>query len=400
MTNFIDSIERYNVVNQFYPQSHLLVSSALDLPEPVNGVIDLPPNVSYRISGIVDLAGARLRSSEPVAIYGASPEIDRIKSTGLDPNLPLIEATHTVALNYIGLDAKLILDFDASGNPDAAIDWGYVNFYNATTGVGTIKDYPNAIMFTMGFLNAGGLVFDGTIGTISITTSIFTPNASQTCVTLKDTLTITRRVRFLYSAFIAFPTTTGLVVEEGCTIPNSNLIIDSCNFSGGGTYISGVDHLADISEWHSNVGVPNSTTAAIYSMSDNATATAIAQVGTFYKVAGTTVAGSSVQRFSVSTSNRATHTGVKSSFFNVTGHASFTSGNNNIIAFRIAVNGVTLADSTTKSTANGTRNENTPIVGVVYLNEDDYVELFVANLTATNPVTVTDMLLRIVKQES
>lgn len=99
MTNFIDSIERYNVVNQFYPQSHLLVSSALDLPEPVNGVIDLPPNVSYRISGIVDLAGARLRSSEPDAIYGASPEIDRIKSTGLDPNLPLIEATNNVTVS-------------------------------------------------------------------------------------------------------------------------------------------------------------------------------------------------------------------------------------------------------------------------------------------------------------
>lgn len=82
----------------------------------------------------------------------------------------------------------------------------------------------------------------------------------------------------------------------------------------------------------------------------------------------------------------------------ITAHASFTSGTNNIIGFRIAVDGVTQVDTTTKTTSNGTRNENTPIIGTIELAKDSYVEIFVTNVSATNAVTVTDMHVRIEKQ--
>lgn len=399
LSNYIEPIEKYPRINQFYPQGHYMISSVLDFPTPVDGIIRLDANTAYHISGKVNLGGARLVADGHVSIVGLSPELDYIKSTGLPASTPLLTSSYTVSMNNVSLEHATILDLDSTGRTDTAIDWYGVNFRNATNAVGTIKNYPNVIMNTIGFLNAGGLTFDGTIGTISFLTSIFSPASGQKSIILKDTLTISRRFRAMYSAFVILSGQTGIELQSGASIPTESFKLINNSFSGGGAYINGINNLDDRSEWDKNTGIANSGTSATYTMSDNATTTTVSQIGTYYKVAGVTVAGNNVQRFDVdSVDNRAICKAVVTTFYSISAHASFTSGTNNIIAFRIAVDGVVQEDTTTKTTSNGTRNENTPIFGTVELAKDSYVEIFVANLTATNNITVTDMHVRIERQ--
>jgi len=113
--------------------------------------------------------------------------------------------------------------------------------------------------------------------------------------------------------------------------------------------------------------------------------------GTYYKIAGTPTAGTYNARFTVN-GNRATYTGAYPRFFTVEGDVALTSGANNQIAVRVAVNGTTLASTTMPTTANAAgRAESLGVHGVVQLNPGDYIEIFVTNNSGTTAVTVTDL---------
>ena len=127
-------------------------------------------------------------------------------------------------------------------------------------------------------------------------------------------------------------------------------------------------------------------------MTGNATATTIAATGTFVKIAGTTTASSVNQKFSTATTQRATYTGSFTGTFRAVAFASMTSGNNQTLRMRMAVNGTTIPESNTifKTTGSGEASA-VGCQAIGALNPGDYVELFVANDTAATNVTVSDL---------
>jgi hypothetical protein len=368
----------------------IFVSTKSDLPTPSGGVITLADNVTYFFTSTVDLLGDRLVCGENTTILGGSSENCRIKSTGL--NTALITSSYSLPMRGITIEANVALNLDGTGNPTAALDWFGVNFTDCDT-IGTIKTYSNFIMTDCAFLNSGGLTFDGTIGTIGFSQCLFDCNSTNTVFILPATLTVTRRFRIIYSSFIVLSGETGVNANVSATIPTESYILDTVNFAGGGTYLTGVTHTSNDSLFINCTNITNTAVNGQLYMQSNATATTISDTVTFVKVAGTTTASADNAKFSHS-NNRLTCDATISRKYLIQCTLSFTSGNANVCEFGFydsQLNAVR-TPSRTKSTANAAgRAENVVFSCVVTMKANDYLEIHTRNTSAVTNITVDQL---------
>lgn len=361
----------------------VFVKDKMDFPPEINGVITLGENINYFLVGTVDLLGARLVASNNTVIIGGSSENCFLKSTGLDPNTALITSNYSLPLRNFSFTHGTAVNLDATGNPTAALDWFGVNFTNCAN-VGTIKSYSNFIMSDCALLSSANMTFDGTIGTVGFINCLFSGVAGQTTLNFPSTLTITRRIRAIYSSFVAFGGATAIFVSPSAVIPTEAYVLDTINFSGGATYTGGLDYTSNTAFFSNCKGIINSSAIAQMHFNNNATATTITTINTFAKVAGTTSPNAINQKFT-HTNNRLTYTGGINRSFRVGAVVSVAANNGQIVSVRIAKNGVTLADSESQATisANG-RFENLKCQTIIEMTTNDFVEVFVANNAVTN----------------
>jgi hypothetical protein len=368
---------------------YVIVDSTAKLPQPVSGVITLEDNTTYFFTTTIDLNGSRLVCGQNTTILGGSSENCRIKSTGLT-GTALITSAWSLPIRSIAFESDIVFNLNANGNANQALDWFGVNVIDSNT-VGTIANYTNFIASDCGFLNTQGLTFDGSVGTIGFAQTIFDCKAGGTSIIIPSTATITRRFRIIYSAFVILSGETGINVSSSATIPVEGYILDTVNFSGGGTYTTGVAYTDNKALFSNNRGINNSAEIAYYTMNNNATATTVASSGVAYKVAGTTTSQSVTQKFT-NTNNRATYTGAITRAFSVSAVLSCTSGNNNQIGLYIAKNGAILTESEVYITTGGSgRAEGGKIQAILQLVTNDYIEIFVENSTTATNITVTEL---------
>ena len=367
----------------------VFVSAKSDLPTPVSNVITLADNVTYYFTTTVDLLGDRLVGGQNTVILGASSENSRIKSTGLGVGVALFTTEWTTPIRHITFqDVDTALDIDGSVNPPLALDWTGVNFLNVPN-IGKIDTADNWIYSKGAFLNSQNLQFDGSHGTIGIDNSIFVGSGSAgNILDVLSTATITRRFRLIYSSVVAFGSSVGINVDVSATIPTEGYILDTINFSGGGTYLSGVDYTDNKTRFVNSKGIDNTAEIGNYFMTNNATTTTISTVDTPVKVLGTTTANAINQKFT-HTDNRLTYVGALIRDFQVTATISLTSGNNKVIGVYVAKNGTVITSSEMYSTTSGSgRAESVTCQTILELNENDYVEIWVENSSNADDVTV------------
>lgn len=368
----------------------IFVNSKDDLPTPSAGVITLLDNYTYFFTTEVDLTGDRLVCGINTTILGASSENCRIKSTGLT-GTALITSNYSLPIRGITIEADVALDLDGDG-VTTAIDWFGVNFTDCNT-VGTIKDYTNFIMQDSAFLNSGGLTFDGTIGTIGMTQCLFNCNSANTVFILPATLTVTRRFRVIYSSFVVLSGETGINVNASATIPTEAYILDTVNFSGGGTYLTGLDHTSNDSLFINCVNITNTAVNGQLYMQGNATATTVGATNTFYKIAGTTTPSADNSKFT-HTNNRLTCDAIISRKYLIQCSLAFTSGTNNVCEFGFYDSQLATirTPSRTKSTANASgRAEGINFFCVLNMSQGDYLEIHGANTSSITDITVEQM---------
>lgn len=382
LTNFIQSI------NNTEPSNFVFVNQKSDLPTPNLGVITLEDNYTYYFTTTVDLLGDRIVAGQNTTILGSSSENCRIKSTGL-VGTALLTSQYSLPMRGITIEAVIALDLDALGNPTAAIDWFGVNFTDCAE-VGRIANYSNFIMTDSAFLNSGKLTFDGTIGTVGFNQCFFDAAAGATLLELPSTLTLTRRFRIIYSSFVILPGETGIDVNALATIPVESYILDTINFSGGGTYIAGVQFIDNKASFVNCKGIGNSAAICNYYMQDNVTLTDIVTQGVAVKMAGTTTANAITQKFT-HTNNRATYVGAIPRTFKITAVTTIeAAGVGKKIGLYFAKNEFILADSEIYATTSGNnRAENISIQTITDLSENDFIEVWVENATDTTDVTGT-----------
>lgn len=365
----------------------VFVKDKSDLPLAVGGVITLADETTYFFITEVDLTGDRLVGGVNTTILGGSSENCRIKSTGLAS--ALITSAYSLPIRNITLEASLVLALDGDGTT-TALDWFGVNFTDCAV-IGTVKDYSNFIMNDSAFLNSSGLTLDGTIGTVGFGTCLFDGNAEGTMITIPDTATISRRFRVIYSSFVAGSGETALNVSASASIPAEGYILDTCNFSGGGTYTTGVQVSDTKSRFTECRGISNSASIGYYTMNGNVVASNIVTQGVAVKIAGTTTAQGITQRFT-HTNNRLTYSGALTRNFKATAVLSFTGGTNDRVGVYVAKNGTVIANSEIYSTANTAgRSENVVAQALVELATSDYVEIWIENDSDTDDITVSDL---------
>jgi hypothetical protein len=369
----------------------IFVTTKSDLPTAVSNVITLVANKTYFFTTIVDLTGDRLVCSANTTILGGSSENCVIKSTGLSSSTALITSVYSLPIRNITITHGTALNLDGDGTT-TALDWFGVNFTDCAT-IGVVKDYTNFIMQDSAFLNSGGLTLDGTIGTIGFTQCLFDNASTTTAIIVPSTANITRRFRVIYSSFVTGSGETSINVSSSATISDERYILDTVNFSGGGTYITGVDQTSNKSLFVNCVGIDNTAVNGQLYMQNNATATTISSSSTFYKVLGTTTASSDNSKYSHS-NNRLTNNANISRKYLIQCVLSFNSGNNHVCEFGFYDSklGAIRTPSRTKSTSNsGGRAENVSFACVVQHSNGDYLEIHCANNTSAQNLTVTDL---------
>jgi hypothetical protein len=361
----------------------VFVNSKSDLPAAISGVITLANNYTYFLTKTIDLTGDRIVSGINTTIIGGSSENCGLISTGLSASTALLSSNYSLPMRNIYITHGTALNLDGTGNATAALDWFGVNFVNCAV-VGTIKTYSNFIMSDCALLNSANFTFDGTIGTVGFVNSLFSGIAGQTTLNFPATLTITRRIRAIYSSFIAFGGDTAINVSTSAVIPVEGYILDTINFSGGATYTAGVQYNDNKALFSNCKGVNNSTEIAQMFFTNNATQNPIAAQNTFEKILGTTTASAINEKFTHA-NNQLTYTGAITRSFAITAScsaASITTANA-VITVRIAKNGTSLAESEAQATTSATnRNENFFCQTIVQLAQNDFIEIFIANNTS------------------
>jgi hypothetical protein len=382
----------FNQLNNHF----ILVNQKSDLPTPSTGVINLSANVTYYFTNVVDLTGDRLVCGANTTILGGSSENCRIKSTGLT-GTALITSSYSLPIRNITLEADVALNLSGD-SVTTALDWFGVNFTDCNT-VGTIANYSNFVMTDSAFLNAQGLTFDGTIGTIGIGNSLFDCKASGTAITIASGANITRRFRVIYSSFIALSGETAINVNASATIGDEKYILDTVNFSGGGTYATGVTHTSNKALFVNCVNITNTSTRGFMYMVNNTTDTTIgtSNVNTWVKAGGTTTAGAENSKFTHA-SNRLTYTGAFSNSFQVNINCSVRSGSvSQVISIGIAKNGTILSESE-MTVRTDVANQEYPSSTSCQLTmtTNDYVEVFVRNTSSSN-MRIADLNVSVIK---
>lgn len=376
--------------------SIVFIAAKEDLPAASSGVITLDSNVAYFFTTTVDLTGDRLVCGINTTILGASSENCRIKSTGL-VGTALITSIYSLPMRHITIEANIALNLDGDATT-TSLDWFGVNFTDCAT-IGTIRDYTNFIMGDSAFLNSGGLTFDGTIGTIGMNNCLFDGRSTTTTIILASTLNVTRRFRIIYSSFVILTGETGINVSTSATISDERYILDTVNFSGGGTYLTGVTHTLNKALFTSCVGITNTTTRGFYHMVNNTidTTIGVTNVNVWVKALGTTTASANNSKFTHS-NNRLTYTGAFNTSFLVIVNANVrSSATNQVISIGIAKNGTILNESE-MTIRTAVANQEYPGSTQVQLEliSSDFIELFVRNTTSSD-IRVSDLNVSIIK---
>jgi hypothetical protein len=330
-------------------------------------------------------------------ILGASSENCYLISTGLNSTTSLITSNYSLPIRNISFTHGKVFDLDGDG-VTTALDWFGVNFVNCAN-IGTIKDYSNFVLGDSAFLNSSGLIFDGTIGTIAFGNCLFDSSTGGTAISLLSTLTVSRRFRIIYSSFVTLSGETAINVDTSAVIGDERYILDTVNFSGGGTYISGVNQTSNKTLFTNCVGIANTSTRGFFYMVNNGTDTPIGVPNTnvWVKALGTTTPDSNNSKFT-HTDNRLTYTGAFNTSFLVSVNTAVrSSGTNQNISIGIAKNGVILSNSEmTIRTANSNQEYPGSTQYQIDLVTNDYVELFVKNTSSSN-VRVSDLNFSVVK---
>jgi hypothetical protein len=380
--NFNNSISINGAIQYIYKYT--------DLPEPVGGVIQLEDGKNYVFLETIDLLGNRLQGAHNSILTGTSSESSNLTSTGLGIGVPLITSIYTLIfqnLTIFDVDTCFNLQSSSSTYP---LDWTKFNIENCKN-VGLIKDYNNSIISNSAFINCSGFLFDGTINTIGFNECLFTNFQNLPTITIASTATVGRRFKMTESSMVITGTGVGIDFNTSATVNNQGFILTSCNFSGTGNYITGVQPANNKALFFKNLGIQNSRSNGGYYINVSTATPVVLNVWT--KLLGSTLASTTNQKFSHTESNRLVYVGALTQIFTFNFHSSLSSGNNNIVEIGVSLNGAD-PDPDTISRQTADAGGSFSYAGNSFSNQlvqNDYFEIWVRNTSGANAITAASI---------
>lgn len=371
------------------------IDSIDDLPTPIGGVHYLEANTTYYFLGSIDLNGGRIIGSANTCLLGPSSENAFLTSTGLSAGTPFLYSEWTTPIqNLTFQDVDTAFYIDGNINPPVALDWTGVNFTNVNN-VGVVNTCDNFVFTKGAFLGAQNFMITGTHGTVAFNNSIFRGLGTTGSIFIIDEdAVIERRFRVVYSSVIATSNTIGVSFSASASVPTESFILDTCNFSGGGVYLTGLSVSSNKTLFVNNTGISNTSVNGQIYMRDNLVTTVISNTTDYFKISGTTSISTDNEKYQMPQNNRLTNDATIERKYLIQCNLSFNSGNNNVCEFGFYDSklGVVREPSKTKSTANASgRAENVSLSCVVKHRQGDFIEVWARNSSISTNITVTDM---------
>jgi len=377
--------------------NRVLVKSKTDFPLPIANVITLSPNTDYEINGFIDLGNDYIELNGDNTIYGLNPALD-ILLTNNATGLFYGRDAGFVANNFTPINTGggiFNLECTAGNEATKSLFVSRCVLTNSPS-LGRVKDFLITSFEKNAFRTMGdGVTFEGILNkAMRITGNIFEESSVGTVVDLNTSVfeAISIDHNFI-EASVGLVVLAGLPNSGNIAVGGQGVIQSNTTFGGNLPNITGVSYKDARWNWGLNNNVPDSRAIGSLYMENNTQNTTFSSNGVPTKVAGTTLAGGNIQRFSMTENNTLKYTGNK--FFDgvVTYTATFlraTGFTNRLIRFVIYKNGVPLVGATQEAEAYGDPTSVT-VIGNTTILPDDEFELWMINPNSTTSIRMTYM---------
>ena len=423
---------KYSVPNGVFYGLHngkniVQVTSAADLPSP------LVADTTYVVNGKVTILSPITVNADGIEIVGLGRDSDELSYSGTGAMLNITNSNFILKdlklsgtnLNGAIINATnigLVTDYNAGRLKTMLIsNCQFRNCYDVMNIVGyDLIDINNCLFFYIQALNYG-LRFEDT-SKIQITscelirwfdeTTIPTPGGWATCSMIEllpNNLASFGAVNINGCVIHPQETQNGIDISTGSTTGfgtiSSNAFVPN-GLTTGKVFLPEVSGLPDYSSTETvgydvfaNQGVLNSTSGIIWTMLGNNGQTNTTPIGTAVIMAVNgasavkTVQGSVRYDLNLAT-GRATYTGKKQVYVSI--HASLTyvkqgGGGGDLYTFEFYKNGTLLPGSGTSADAPTADPQSLTMTYGVLMDQNDYIEIYITNDTATDPMLVRDL---------
>lgn len=367
----------------------VVVKSLADLPTPTGGLIQLANNKTYLFQGLVNIGTNRLVCGASNTLWGFDKSDDGIVYTGTASAILCTDKTLSIANLLFSNPTGSTLDItNTTAYSFQARDCIFASGSAGTVNGGNIVALNNNIFAST---MSGGITVQGTVNKLAFSNN-FHEGLTGTGTLINIPSGSFKNIELLSSNFTCGAGVTGLNIGSLAYTSTTNEagVITGNAFDGAGVYVAGINTASD-NNWLTigNTGIAPTTTSAECYMTANVTATTLANITAYFKALGTTFS-SNLSRFTMSANNRLTYTGKKptSRIVAVAGSIACVSTNQTLRVI-VAKNGAIVAKSE-QEVRIGANNQAHPFMLQTYIDfvENDFIEVFVRNVSTTASVTV------------
>tara|TARA_R110000772_G_scaffold145504_1_gene255492 strand:+ start:32492 stop:33727 length:1236 start_codon:yes stop_codon:yes gene_type:complete len=373
-------------VNLLYDSTidYLLVQSASDLTSYLVGDEYILPTGLVMLNGTIDLVDKAVRVSTGTVLRGLADAT--LVSTNASGVVRATNISSAVILREFNVVASAGPCFVLTGTITYQLNMFFIGMFGVKSAIITGFN----VQGIKGCFNqcADGITFAGTTTKVFVSESPFY-DVTGSAITF-DAALITDVVDIETSFFKFDSPGVAITAEVGYTV-REGLIRGSL---ATGTSIPLVGLSSSDLNWRmtNNTGIADSRVVGGFYLS-TAVETVISATSTPVKVLGTTLGLSLNQRFTA-TNNRLTYTGVKPSTSVFMGNFTVDSGNNVVLNFYIAKNGVVLPESQSRVRVGSGADERAGSLNkIVELVTGDYVEIWAENVDSTANLTCLSLSL-------
>ena len=374
------------------PNNIVMVGALSDFPAPIAGVITLEDNTTYKINGSVNIGSNRIEMGISNTIFGIDKSDDQLIYMGTGSMITANNMDFSIKAVTLAapVPGSQIFNITGSTNKMQISD----NIFANSKKVGTFGGGDLLIIDRNLFTgNEDGIEFTGGLSHLFFRDNVCDGNVAGTIIRIPSgTFGV---MQFMGNYIDVTTGQTGLNIDAGITFTHG--IVANNLFAGTGNYVAGFDHSTIGWIFSGNTGLKDSESYGFYKFWANSTATIISsKYPTYYKVAGS-ITGSYGERFDHnSVNNRMKYVGMRpnNAKFMLNVNVEATSPNENIL-IAVFKNGTTLLEEVEIRTMNANQPYGMSINGSVDMETDDYLEIWVSNLTSTANVRIVDFQFRV-----
>lgn len=368
--------------------NYVRVRSAADFPAPVAGVITLVAGVEYEINGTITLTNSI--NLNGCTIKGEDSANDKLVYTG---GGSMFTGNKTGNLRFLTITASSgsVFNIDALATAQNLVVQNC--FFVGCSSIGTIAGVGGTVFFATVayFVNTNGITFQND-NNVVLNNTLWDASNSNIYERFVGTFNVIQLLggdRLVSSA----NTATALDISGITSVNAASAKV--IMFVGTGTYVNGT--FTNSWEVEANgLSTQKDDVAGGNMYMTTPVATTFAAINTPVKVLGTTTSAG-LFRMTSPASNRLTYNGSKTRSFFVSGSMSVTQpSSSKFFSFYIAKNGVIIPESRQDmKIVNSSDQVSLTLSCRVVLAPGDYIEVWVANQTATTDITVQTMNLSI-----